>query len=77
LPGSNVTGDLKVMLYVSVAPAQPLTMTTVPLQVFAADVGRASTLRPSIRPRAIRILIIFLTSFLLSNYQAFPDFEAV
>jgi hypothetical protein len=64
------------MVYVTpVALAHALSGEAAAVQV-APDVGAAITVRPSIRPRATKILIIFLTSFLLSYDQALPDFEA-
>jgi uncharacterized membrane protein len=80
LPGSKVTGDVKLTQYVTpVVPAHvSLIEWITALHVgVAAVVGIATALKASTRPKATRILIIFLTSFLLSNYQAFPDFEAV
>jgi hypothetical protein len=75
-PSVRLADVLNVMLYAAAAQAQfGATLTVTPLT--AADTGVAITLRPKTRPRAIRILSIFLTSFLLSYYQAFPDFEAV
>jgi hypothetical protein len=78
LTGSSVAGDEKLTQTSPAVPAQaPVTLTVTGVQVAAPAVGIATALKASIRPKATKILIIFLTSFLLSNYQAFPDFEAV
>ena len=77
-PGCSVTGTVKLIVYVVSAPAQAVAglSKTVAPQV-APAVGTAIALRLSIKPSAITILSIFLTSFLLSCYQVLPDFEAV
>jgi len=72
-----VAGDVKVMLYTAPVPAHGGVTVTVAVQAAPAVVGIATALKANIRPKATRILIIFLTSFLLSNYQVLPDFEAV
>jgi hypothetical protein len=77
--GSSVTGAVKSMVYSVEAHSQAVagsSVTVAPVQVCAAA-GIATALKAITRPTVTRILIIFLTSFLLSYDQAFPDFEAV
>ncbi|MGB6874369.1 MAG: hypothetical protein WBE46_09655 [Dehalococcoidia bacterium] len=65
------------MVYSAVEPEQLLEAIIVAQGGGCAPTGTAAALRASIRPRANTILIIFLTSFLLSCSQVFPEFQAV